>query len=290
VILKQLSGLVATLFFGVSFAYASPTKIAWGGNPKPLEAGTTVRLETEKVKLKVGPIWTSVICAYELKNLGPACKVRVGFPDLRLDENKDPHPGGGDEDAHVSDLRSFQAFIDGNKCKSLLVGEEDVTGGDKMREIKVSFGRRQSHILVDQYKVRTGMALTNDKIGIHEVGYAMHTGAGWKDSIKKVTVLVQFEDSLIPAPIHAISSRLLATKQPTEYEDWGQVKFNTVYYHGFSKPAVDGMNALFVARNLKPTKRSDVYLFFRSRERARKSRTHKRIRHRQIVGAEDSEQ
>ncbi len=84
-LLKPLLALfvISTL----SLAFGDDAAITWSGSPKMLSGHPTVRMVSEKIILNVTPLTgdaeghTDADCTFVFKNDGPACSVRIGFPD-----------------------------------------------------------------------------------------------------------------------------------------------------------------------------------------------------------------
>jgi hypothetical protein len=241
-------------------------------------------MESEKIKLKIGPTWTSVTCAFVFRNNGPACEVKVGFPDQAFG----PHRDDASDDAK---LHEFQVFVDGKKTSTTEVSGDEGDSSVLWHQRAIPFKRHQTRYILDQYRVRTGTAEASGNVAIHEVGFLMHTGSSWKGSIKKVNILAQFDDGLMSEDIDAKSARLMHVKWATDYENWGDVDHHTVYYHAFGHPDVDGNTLTFEASQLEPSKTSDIYLYFRAGgghsgvvvHRKRKPVKRRRIRHHAAV-------
>jgi hypothetical protein len=92
----------------------------------------------------------------------------------------------------------------------------------------------------------------------------MHTAGSLSGPIGHVSVDAQFDAGLMPERVRAISAKLLHVKWATDYSGWNKVDRRTVYYHAFATPKVEPSGLLFEAQDLSPTKRSDLYLYFRA--------------------------
>jgi hypothetical protein len=294
---KHLMGLLGAVGLGLGHATAQSAALVWGGNPKVLSKESSVHMDSEKIKLKIGHTWTSVTCAFVLRNDGPACKVRIGFPD----QGWGPKADSDDEDAK---LGSFQAFVDGKKTTTEPVSGEEGGASIVWHERTIPFTRHQTRYILDQYKVRTGTAIASGNIPIHEVAFLMHTGSSWKGPIKKVNVVAEFDEDLVPDDITAEPARQLHVKWATDYDGWDQVSRGTVYYHAFARPSVDGTTLTFDAHNLQPSARSDIYLYCRAGRgrphqhsvavvnttKRRRHHVHQTLHHQKVFHPEETEQ
>jgi hypothetical protein len=161
-------------------------------------------------------------------------------------------------------LSGFQAFIDGRKATTTLVSDKEDETPINWHTRTVPFTSHQTRFILDQYRVRTGTAMATGNVPIHEVAYLMHTGGSWKGSIDKVNILVEFERGVVPNHLKVNSATNLHVKWATEYDKWDETNRNSVFYHGFAAPKVDHKRLEFVATNLSPSKRSDLYLYWRA--------------------------
>src|SRR4051794_11540766 len=60
---------------------ADDASISWGGAPRLLKGHRWVEMRSEVVRMTVGERRVHVDCRFVFENRGPACSVRMGFPD-----------------------------------------------------------------------------------------------------------------------------------------------------------------------------------------------------------------
>src|SRR5271156_6732257 len=63
-------------------AWADAARISAGGAVHQMHGGGTVSMESEIVRIKITEQLQEVDCTFNFENTGPACSVRIGFPDF----------------------------------------------------------------------------------------------------------------------------------------------------------------------------------------------------------------
>jgi len=250
-----------------TLASADDGALTFGGNPSLLKGHPTIRMESEKIVVTVGEKWADVDCRFVFKNHGPACKVRMGFPD---------YGEGADDTAYnekvqaarskrkqappFNGFESFKSWVDGKPAKISLLKMDPETA-KSWHAKDVSFGANQTRIVHDVYRAYVGGGATNTG-HLSETSYVLHTGASWKDTIGDVDVTVVFNRK-------AMGSKLAIKPVPDPngsgafgYDGWNKEPKGMVMWSGFTKPTIQGSTLRFHGKDLKPTKASDIYVAF----------------------------
>jgi|SRR5579862_4832250 len=132
-------------------ALANDTNLTYGGSPRPLNGKGTVSMQSEVVKLDVRDGYVWVDCRFHFVNFGPACKVRVGFPDedndIEMDINGKPPP-------LTSSFRSFRSWVAGKEVHTSLTRND--TTGTVWHVKTVEFKANQPLEVRDLYTVDVG--------------------------------------------------------------------------------------------------------------------------------------
>jgi len=226
-------------------------------------------MASERIIMDVGKENTNVKCIFVFKNDGPACKVRMGFPDngagayqTEAGENEAEAKEKGKKVVPFSAMNWFKSTVDGKPVTTTLINGDIEAGPFSWHTKTVSFQRGQTRRVIDTYQVATGTAITAANTAINEAHYTMSTGASWKGGIGSVTIVIRFALNIIDVPLKPLPVSSLGVKYPSAYEGWKSVGKGAVYYAGFAKPVAAGRTLTFTATNLEPTKSSDIQLYF----------------------------
>src|SRR5271170_2146618 len=107
-------------------ANADDGGISFGGSPQLLSGHASVAMQSEVVQIEVHDKVIKADCNFEFHNNGPACTVRMGFPDEGLGAAEpfqgEPLPKG--KDLHATFL-SYDSYVDGKKVPTELVPTDD---------------------------------------------------------------------------------------------------------------------------------------------------------------------
>jgi hypothetical protein len=223
----------------------------------------------ERVDMAVGATYTVVDCRFVFHNDGPACSVRMGFPDegdgsyqtdvrMSATDADSPPPKTG---VPYTCFYWFHSFVDGKPVPTHPVWAKEKEGLVISWHTKtVHFAAGQTRVVRDRYKQGSGMAaaLGTGYIGI--TYYTMHTGSSWKGRIGDAIVRVHFLDRR--GPMHPISLLTLPRHFYDDVRTWPDRSSRGVYYAGFARPTVLGKTLVFHARNLKPTDSDDIALYY----------------------------
>jgi len=258
----------------LTLALADDGAITWGGSPKMLKGHRTVRMVSEKIVLSVTPIskdkdgYTDADCTFVFKNEGPACAVRIGFPDRTRGAFEETFARGGSGDIPhptFQALLNFKSWVDGVPVKTTVELSSDptvkgATYGGSWHVKVVNFKANQTLTIRDTYRQpQSGGISSSGTQGLYlnQVQYIMSTGASWKGSIGSAEVDVHLPGVISAAPLASLTS-----DEPYLYKKWTDVKRGEVYYTGYGAPEVRDGVLVFRKANFKPTVASDINLYW----------------------------
>ncbi len=241
-----------------TIAFANDADVSVSGSPKLLSGHKSVRMEREKIVMTIGPADTVVVCDFWFKNDGPACSVRMGFPDEGNQTEEIDESG-----KMTSNFRSFKSWVDGKPTPTKLERGE---GADAWQVKTVKFGAHATVHVRDRYvaKIDAGLAGAGHTMGNCKMAfYTVHTGSSWKGTIGRTEIQVTFDRKVVPAKLKLVPSKSVST-----HDDGRQItkapfpSAGTVVYRGVSKPEVRGRVLRFVRTNWRPTRDDDLALWF----------------------------
>jgi len=241
-------------------ASANDGGISYGGAPRLLSGHPSVSMESEVINMTVGKKSTTVDCRFVFRNHGPACTVRMGFPDQGEGAN-DPDEEHSDDYASrpaVTLFHSFRSWVDGSEVRTKLIRSNE--SGLFWHAKTVRFPANGAHIVRDLYTVDigggiVGVAHQKSVFGA-ETSYTLHTGASWHGPIGRSEVNVRFARPDITPPLS------LGTRFDSEIAN---TSAHVIRYAGPCKPTVDGTTLRFVRTNWRPRDADDIYLAFAMR-------------------------
>jgi hypothetical protein len=234
--------------------------IAFGGSPALLRQHPTVTMESEVVRVEIGPKLVTVDCRFVFRNRGPSCTVRMGFPD----------EGGGEydpqqnTDAHGrplpprSTFRSFRSYVDNAPVRTSLIRSNDPS---RFWHAKVvAFGASATRVVRDVYTADVGTQLAREGAA-HQVRYTLHTGASWHGLIGRSEVTVAFHTRLpaIPMRLRRVP-RARAADQMFD-RSWTGDR-HSVFYTGPCRAAVRKRTLTFIRTRWRPAVSDDVWVVF----------------------------
>lgn len=251
----------AFCIFAPQTARANDGGIAWGGSPKLLSAHPTVAMQSEVIVMNVGAQNVSVDCRFVFKNYGRATTVRMGFPDEGSGDT--PHEIGyqiENPKKVATAFTSFKSWVDGKRVKTQLIRSDEP---DKSWHAKsVYFPASSTRIVRDLYTVPVGGQIgTNGYYS--QTSYTLHTGASWRGTIGRSTIIVNFINTGGADNLKPVSIRDLKVENDNiEFVDWSKLPRGTVIYKGNTRPTAKGRTLRFVRTNWNPTENDDIFLAF----------------------------
>jgi hypothetical protein len=198
--------LLAALFCAVVPARANDASLDLSGSPRLMAGHPSVRMQSERIFLRVEKNRVQADCRFTFVNTGPACVVRMGFPD----DSYERRASASTDAPFKSGFTSFQSYVDGRAVPTRTESAADspTAGGDNTlwRVKMVAFGARGKRNSVrrvrEVYTVPIGSELT---FLSSLAGYTLHTGSSWKGPIGKSEVEVLFARPLGRRALRAFS-------------------------------------------------------------------------------------
>lgn len=247
----------AVLTIGVvllaSLATADNAALSMGGLPRMLRGHPTVAMQSERVDMTTYLDHVDTKCVFTFANIGPACTVRMGFPDFGFGgyQPSKEHPR--------SCFTKYQSFVDGKPVKTALtVGAKS---GEQWQVKDVKFGSHSPRTVTEMYTTRVGGAVLDIVIG--NAFYLLHTGSSWKGAIGTGVVTVQFDKSAKVGP----PLQLFVASSGMSKETYiGNVKKpGAVVAQGPGVPQLINNRIVFRFKDLKPTENNNILIAYRSR-------------------------
>jgi len=237
-------------------AGANDGEIAFGGSPRLLKGHSTVSMQSERVKVDVGEETVTVDCRFVFRNNGPACSVRMGFPD--------EGQGGAnpEQDGQVPVPRgtftSFRSYVDGRPQATRLIRAD--RPGKYWHAKTVRFPARGQRLVRNVYTLPVGSQITRTSSLVRQAFYVLHTGASWNGPIGRTEVEVVFHRKRMAAPLRPV--RMSRSGRDGVYAAKWAGDRARVYYQGPGRPQVSGKTLRFVRTNWRPAPSDDILLFF----------------------------
>jgi hypothetical protein len=252
--------IVASLaLVGPNVARANDAALAYGGTPRPLTAHPTVSMQSEYIKLTVGEVDTMVDCRFIFVNHGPACTVRMGFPDQGRGA-ADPDEEGK-RNPPTGTFKTFESWVGGKKVNTTVTRADHP--GNFWHEKEVAFPANGTVEVRDRYTVEVGNSVGYYPVEINETSYILHTGSSWHGNIGRSKIEVLFVRQHVKVPV--IARRFDITNGKPSYLKTAGNNKHEVYYRGPCVPTVSGATLTFVRTNWHPTKEDDIDLVFETR-------------------------
>ena len=247
-------GLALLLAHG---AFADNAALTFGGQPTVLSGHNSISMASETVDMVVHYDHVDTDCSFTFKNAGPACTVRMGFPDFGMwayaYEKKKPK----------SIFQRYQSFVDQQRVSTHLILGANL--GEQWQVKMVSFSANATHVVREVYRTETG-GIAGPKMATLAASYLLHTGASWKGPIgeAKIRITLAGDCDLPVKPDIRAADRLhefsqAATRSQIE-------KIGGVLVSGPIGAQVDGRTITFDCHNLKPTQKDDILVLFRASE------------------------
>jgi hypothetical protein len=252
---------VVALFALVSLpARADDGGISFGGSPHLMKGHATVAMKDEVVKMDVQEKVIKVDCKFLFHNSGPACTVRMGFPDQGLGAAEpyqgDPVPTGPGLKAT---FLTYESWVDGKKVSTKLVPTNDRSLYWHTKT--VTFKANSDCVIRDVYTLPPGAQMTSENGSYQQTYYVLHTGASWHGPIGRAEIIVSFAPGVVQAPIQLKALNSLPDKDLQRLK-WSEFPQGTVIYEGPCVPKLDRNSLRFVRASFRPTKNDDLHLYY----------------------------
>lgn len=169
------------------------------GAPRLMSGHPTVRMLAEHVHIRIGRRSQSADCWFAFNNEGPACEVRMGFPDFgygafqtEFELEKYLAKKRGEPAPVFCALENFRSWVDGVEAKVSLVPDPDETGSWHTKRVRFEKGPTR-YVKVSYVSLLSGGAAKSVPY-ISEANYLMFSGASWKGPIGQADVVFEFKD------------------------------------------------------------------------------------------------
>ncbi len=244
--------------------FADDGGISFGGSPHLLKSHATVSMKSEVIKIDVHDKKIAVDCYFVFHNDGPACTVRMGFPDQGLGAAE---PYQGEEvpkgpGLHATFL-TYDSYVDGKKVPTTLLPTNDRSLYWHAKTVR--FKAQGDTIIRDVYTLPPGAQVTSGNGMYMQTYYVLHTGASWHGPIEKAEISVKFAPDAVAVPIRVQSLKALPGHD-LAHLDWTKLPKGTVVYEGLTEAKQDGQTLKFVRTNFRPTVKDDIHLYYAYRQ------------------------
>ena len=268
--------VLAALFFIASLpkASANDSGLTISGTPMMLHGNTTVSMVSENIKIDVYDGHLVADCSFEFKNNGPACTIRLGFPDRyklwysSAEDDARYHP----DNRPVGTMTWFKSYVSGKRVKTTLVSGPDAFSWH-VKNVKFA-ANAVTHVR-DVYSVEVYQCdgtIDGEPGSVSAMEYVVHTGASWHGEIARSVISVTLHRRDVKLPIHPL--RLAEAADTTavpgdgntaDLPEGARVKktaIERVVYRGMAEPRVIGRTLRFVRSNWKPAVKDDLRIWF----------------------------
>jgi hypothetical protein len=265
--LSRVASAAVVLIFFLTQPIASQADdggISFGGSPRLLKSHKSVSMQSEVVNIDVHDKLIYVDCLFVFHNQGPACTVRMGFPDHGQGAEEpyqgDPVPTG--PNLHAT-FKTYTSYVDGKKVPTEIVPTADRSLYWHAKTVK--FKAHSDCIIRDIYTLPPGKQVTDENGMYTQTYYVLQTGSSWHGPIKRAEVIVRFEPDSLLAPIHLKALSTLPEHDITRVK-WSQLPAGTLLYEGPCRPVVKEETLKFFRTNFEPGSRDDIHLYYAYRK------------------------
>lgn len=201
----KLSGvfclLCAAILSTAGPAHADAGWISIGGDVQPLSENPTVVMKSEVVDVVVGREVVRVDCRYVFANEGPACRVRMGFPDEASEvdiERRKQSPFGT--------FLTYDAYVEGKSVPVETVVETAKSGRSKIWHANyVDFLENQTINVRNVYTTCPNVTGVSSDNCSFVIGYILSTAASWHGKLDSAEINITFEKDVLPEPLQLVS-------------------------------------------------------------------------------------
>jgi hypothetical protein len=258
-LVRSVAAVIFFLMLPVA-AEADDGGISFGGSPHLLKSHKSVSMQSEVVNIDIHDKSIRVDCLFVFHNQGPACTVRMGFPDhgegAQEPYQGDPVPTG--PQLHAT-FTSYTSYVDGKKVPTKIVPTADRSLYWHTKT--VTFKANSDCIIRDIYTLPPGQQVTDENGLYTQTYYVLQTGSSWRGTIKKAEIIVKFEPDSLLAPIHLKPLSALPEKNIKDVK-WSQLPAGTLIYEGPCRPVLKEDTLRFVRTNFEPGSRDDIHLYY----------------------------
>lgn len=257
--------LIRSLTVALAIALANPAAkaddggISFGGSPSLLKGHKTVSMKSEVIKMEIHKESIKVDCLFVFHNDGPACTVRMGFPDQGVGA-QEPYQGEPLPSKNLkATFTSYESYVDGKKVPTTLVPTDDRTIFWHTKT--VTFKAKKDCIIRDVYTLPPGEQVTTDEGSYYQTYYILHTASSWKGPIGNAKIEVTFAPDSVKPPL-VLKNRRELKDQDLDHVAWPKQPKGVIFYEATSVPKVNAATIIFDKSNFRPTEKDDIHLFY----------------------------
>ncbi len=250
-----------------SLSFADDGGLAYGGSPRLLKGHPTVTMLRELIQITVSKeSFLKADCLFVFTNNGPACSVRMGFPDegdAASDPDKDYDGDNVLKTPPKTTFESFVSYVQGSKVATRLIRANE--SGHYWHTKTVKFPAHASIEVRDVYTQYGGggVAVCGGQVAsAMQIGYILHTGASWHGNIGRCEVVVTFKSDSMPKTLKAVPIGKVSYDSDGRYLKIGIPSKNVVVWKGPCPPSVNGRTLRFVRQNFRPREKDDIELTY----------------------------
>jgi len=227
--------------------WADPAWISSGGAVHQLTENKSVTMQSEIVNIHVSKDLVTVDCRCTFVNNGPACKIRMGFPEGRS--------GDG-----CPRFLSYESSINGKEVKTEIVRDNDPYIVWHANDIE--FAAEETKIIRDTYTSIPGWFPARP-FPYNCVEYVLNTASSWHGPIRKADIVFMFDKDALPQPLRAVSTVILPNGRPDyQAEIHALATPGTFVYRASKAPKINGQTVRFEFTDLYPSKKDDIALSY----------------------------
>ncbi len=218
--------------------------VTGSGNPRLMkDEHETIAMKSEVVNITVRKKLISVECTFNFENSGPACSVKMGFPDVPLD--------AGDDKIYPM-FFSYKSYVDGQEAPTKC--EEDKEDSVFWHTQIVDFPARSTVSIKDIYTLPAGFSPTSKEGARRAFFYFLSTGASWKGPIESAVINVTFAPDVAQKPLVVLG--------PRDKDSQNIASNNKVKYEASTVPTIKANRLTFTYTNIEPIHNDDLAFEF----------------------------
>jgi len=227
----------------ISPAWADAGWISGGGNPQlMIEEHKTISMKREVVDVQIGKELITVDCKFEFKNNGPACKVRMGFPDIPIETGDDKT----DDGKQFPFFFSYRSYVDGKEVETSVEKGKSEEDDLFWHSQDVEFAANAVHSVRDIYTIPAALSVDYGGNCSRAFYYILRTGASWQGKIGSGLITIKFDPDILSAPLKVVSYEKGGSVQPKDRPD------NMVVYDSNLKAISKANSIQFRFKNFEP--------------------------------------
>lgn len=196
-----------------------------------------VALDTETVRIAIGPRTVHVESRATFINRGAPCTVRLGYP------------GQG--------KTSFALRVDNKPAPFRVTPRADST----RYLCALNFAAGQRRAVTSRYDLPVTPLAAIDG-SYYQALYALGAGASWRHAIRRTDITVTFDRPRLPSRLSPRPQQVLGEKY-VENLPWSRYKAGTVIFDGLDRPASRGRRLHWARANWMPSSDDALALYWK---------------------------